>query len=197
MNLGDVSNALYICKAVCNVRGTTCSVEPVKVDYCSRNEEDELSPGVIAAIVISIVLVTIIITIVVLIIFFRRRLAGDNNNDGTQQPNVDIQLRLIEAGESKDMPGGSGQTETPDDLTESSKPDILEDIREKEDQQHTKIEAEDAKSNHDQSMHITSPITTIQSQSDSGSDVDLSEFVVVNVNPDSIEEKVEHRFPKK
>src|SRR6218665_571174 len=34
-----------------------------------------------------------------------------------------------------------------------------------EDQQHTKIEAEDAKSNHDQSMHITSPITTIQSQS--------------------------------
>jgi len=26
---------------------------------------------------------------------------------------------------------GSGQTETPDDLTESSKPDILEDIREK------------------------------------------------------------------
>ena len=37
---------------------------------------------------------------------YRRRLAGDNNNDGTQQPNVDIQLRLIEAGESKDMPGG-------------------------------------------------------------------------------------------
>lgn len=38
LNLKKVPNGLYTCRASCSVQETTCSVEPVKVDYCSGSE---------------------------------------------------------------------------------------------------------------------------------------------------------------